>query len=326
MRIAILDDYQNIVSGLECIQLLAGHTVDIFTQPWSSRKDMISQLSSYEAIVLTRERTILTKEILAELTGLKIISQTGRPGDHVDLKACEEFGKVLLAGNGSPVAPAELAWSLIMAAQKRLPLYINSMNEGTWQSSQVLFQNNLSVPRLLKNNTLGIFGLGKIGSLIASYGKAFEMKVLVWGRDGSKQKAHDMGFEFAKSQDDLFERSDILTLHLRLNKESSGIVNYDNLSKMKKDSIFVNTSRSDLLEKNALSQCLENNKGPFLFALDVHSNEPSSTTILYNHTERILATPHIGFFEIESLEMYYRTAFQNIINFLNGDKSSIYQS
>lgn len=263
MKIAVLDDYQDAVRKLDCFSLLQDHEVKVFNNTVKGVGQLAARVADVEAIVLIRERTRVTRQLLDRLPKLKIISQTGRvsrdAGGHIDLEACTDKGVVVLEGKGSPVAPAELTWALVMAAQRRIPQYVASLKHGAWQQSglkSTTMPPNFGIGRVLKGQTLGIFGYGKIGQLVAGYGRAFGMNVLVWGRENSKERARADGFVVAESKDALFEQSDVLSVHLRLNDETRGIVTVADLTRMKPTALFVNTSRAELVEENGMVTAL----------------------------------------------------------------------
>jgi D-3-phosphoglycerate dehydrogenase len=228
-------------------------------------------------------------------------------------------------GVGSPVAPAELTWALIMAALRRLPQYIGNLKHGAWQQSGLKAASmppNFGIGMVLKDKTLGVWGFGKIGQLIAGYGRAFGMNVLIWGREGSRERAVSAGYAAAASQEEFFERADVLTLHLRLNEATRGIVKLDALSRMKPTALLVNTSRAELIEEGALVSALNRGR-PGLAAVDVFESEP----ILQGHPllrlENAICTPHIGYVEQDSYELYFEAAFANVVNFINGNPTHI---
>jgi D-3-phosphoglycerate dehydrogenase len=325
MKIAILDDYQDAVRKLDCFQLLADHEVKVFNNTVRGLGQLASRLSEVDALVLIRERTRISSQLLDKLPHLRMISQTGRAGNHIDIAACTERGIAVLEGVGSPIAPAELTWALIMAAQRRIPQYVASLKHGAWQQSglkSTTMPPNFGIGRVLKGQTLGIFGYGKIGQLVASYGRAFGMNVLVWGREGSQERARADGFAVAESKDALFEQSDVLSVHLRLNDETRGIVTVADLTRMKPTALFVNTSRAELVEENGLVTSLNRGR-PGMAAIDVFETEP----ILQGHTllrmENCICTPHIGYVEREGYELYFSIAFQNILDVLQGNVDSV---
>ncbi len=325
MKIAILDDYQDAVRKLDCFQLLADHEVKVFNNTVRGLGQLASRLSEVDALVLIRERTRMSSQLLDKLPHLRMISQTGRVGGHVDLAACTERGIAVLEGTGSPVAPAELTWALIMSAQRRIPQYVANLKQGAWQQSGLktsAMPPNFGLGQVLRGQTLGLWGYGKIGRLVAGYGKAFGMRVLVWGREHSLEAARADGFETAASREALFEESDVLSLHLRLNDETRGIVKQEDLMRMKPTSLFVNTSRTELLEENALIGALAHNR-PGMVATDVYESEPILQGYSLLRMENVICTPHIGYVERESYELYFGAAFRNILAFDAGDHTSV---
>src|SRR6201991_737821 len=325
MKIAILDDYQDAVRKLDCFQLLADHDVKVFNNTVRGLGQLASRLSEVDALVLIRERTRISSQLLDKLPKLRMISQTGRAGGHIDLAACTERGVAVLEGSGSPIAPAELTWALIMAAQRRIPQYVANLKQGAWQQSGLkpsALPPNFGLGQVLRGQTLGIWGYGKIGKLIAGYGKAFGMKVLVWGREHSLEAARADGCGVAESREAFFEQSDVLTLHLRLNEDTRGIVKQDDLMRMKPTSLLVNTSRSELLEDNALIGALAHNR-PGMVASDGNKSEPILQGYSLLRMENVICLPHIGYVERESYELYFSAAFKNILAFDQGDTSSV---
>ncbi|WP_322010665.1 D-2-hydroxyacid dehydrogenase family protein [Paraburkholderia sp. J12] len=325
MKIAILDDYQDAVRKLDCFELLADHEVKVFNNTVRGLGQLASRLSEVEALVLIRERTRITSQLLDKLPHLRMISQTGRAGSHIDIAACSERGIAVLEGTGSPIAPAELTWALIMAAQRRIPQYVANLKQGAWQQSGLktsAMPPNFGLGQVLRGQTLGIWGYGKIGRLVAGYGKAFGMRVLVWGREHSLEAARADGYEAAASREALFEESDVLSLHLRLHDDTRGIVKQEDLLRMKPTALLVNTSRAELLEENALLGALSHNR-PGMVAIDVFESEPILQGYSLLRMENVICTPHIGYVERESYELYFSAAFRNIIAFDSGETSSV---
>ena len=321
MKIAILDDYQNAVPGLDCYKILDGHEVKVFNNSARGVGQLAIRLAPYEALVLIRERTSLPAALLNKLPNLKLISQTGKVSGHIDVAAATEHGIAIAEGIGSPVAPSELTWALIMAASRKIVPYANNLKEGLWQtasSNPVL--NGLG--RSLRGRTLAIWGYGKIGRLVASYAQAFGMRVLVWGSEGSRQAAAADGFDAAPSREALFAQADVLTLHLRLAENTRGIVKADDFARMKPDALFVNTSRAELIEEGALEQALRSGR-PGYAALDVFSNEPLRPDSPLLRIPTVLATPHLGYVEQDSYEIYFQTAFENVVRFAAGQPDNI---
>ena len=325
MNIIILDDYQDAVRKLQCATKLDGLSAKVFTNTVKGSGQLAIRLRDAEALVLIRERTHLNKALLEKLPKLRLICQTGRVGPHIDIETCTRMGIAVAEGVGSPVAPAELTWALVMAAMRRLPQYIGNLKHGAWQQAglkSLSMPTNFGVGMVLHGKTLGIWGYGRIGQLVAGYGKAFGMRVQVWGSEASRLKAQADGYEAAASKEELFESSDVLSLHLRLVPETEGIVKQEDLARMKPTSLLVNTSRAELIDDNALVHGLNRGR-PGMAAVDVFESE----AIVQGHPllrlENAVCTPHIGYVEQDSYEMYFSAAFDNLLNFVNGNPTNI---
>jgi D-3-phosphoglycerate dehydrogenase len=325
MNIVILDDYQDAVRKLHCAAKLEAYPAKVYTNTVKGIGQLSVRLRDADVIVLIRERTHISRQLVEKLPRLKLISQTGRVGAHVDIEACSERGIAVAEGVGSPVAPAELTWALVLTAMRRLPQYISNLKHGAWQQSGMKAASmppNFGVGMVLKGKTLGIWGYGKVGQLVAGYGKAFGMRVLVWGSPESRERAMRDGMDAAESREELFSESDVLSLHLRLNDDTIGIVRLDDLMRMKPTSLLVNTSRAELIEPDALIAGLNRGR-PGFAAVDVFESEP----ILQGHAllrlENCICTPHIGYVEQESYELYFGAAFDNVVNFIKGTPTNI---
>jgi D-3-phosphoglycerate dehydrogenase / 2-oxoglutarate reductase len=325
MNIVILDDYQNAVRKLPCASKLDDYQAKVYTNTVKGIGQLSVRLKDADVIVLIRERTQLTRQLIEKLPRLKMISQTGRVGSHIDVAACSERGIAVAEGVGSPVAPAELTWALIMTAQRRLPHYISNLKHGAWQQSGLKTASmpaNFNLGTSLKGRTLGLLGFGKIAQLVAGYAKAFGMNVIVWGRETTLARAQGLGFQTAASSEELFATSDVLSLHLRLNEETAGCVRLQDLSLMKPTSLLVNTARAELIDQDALIAALNRGR-PGMAAVDVFESEP----ILQGHAllrlENCICTPHIGYVEQDSYELYFGAAFDNVVNFIKGQPTNI---
>lgn len=321
MKIAILDDYQNAVPSLDCYTLLDGHEVKVFNHSAQGTGQLAVRLAPYEAVVLIRERTAFPAALLNRLPNLKLISQTGKVSGHIDVAAATARGIAIAEGIGSPIAPAELTWTLIMAASRKIVPYANKLKEGVWQTASSNPQLN-GLGRTLHGRTLAIWSYGKIGRLIAAYGKTFGMRVLVWGSERSREVAVADGHEAAASREALFAEADVLTLHLRLAEATRGIVRADDLARMKPDALFVNTSRAELVEEGALEAALRRGH-PGSAAVDVFTDEPLAPDAPILRIPTVLATPHLGYVEQDSYEIYFRAAFENVVNFAAGKPTNI---
>ena len=325
MNIVILDDYQDAVRKLPCAARLDAYAAKVYTNTVKGIGQLSVRLKDADVIVLIRERTHLNRQLIEKLPKLKMIAQTGRVGSHIDVGACTERGIVVAEGVGSPTAPAELTWALIMAAARRVPQYVAHLKHGAWQQSglkSTAMPVNFGIGMVLKGKTLGIWSYGKIGEILAGYGRAFGMRVLVWGGAASRQRAVVDGYEVANSKAEFFEQSDVLSLHLRLGSDTHGVITLDDLSRMKPTALFVNTSRAELIQPEALISALNRGR-PGLAAVDVFESEP----ILQGHAllrlENCICTPHIGYVEQDSYEMYFSSAFDNVINFINGTPTHV---
>lgn len=316
MKIAIPDDYQDAVRTLDCFQKLDGQQVVILREHISDPEELAARLQGVEALVLIRERTPITEALLAHVPDLRLIVQTGKRAPHIDLAACTRHGVAVVyaapPNPGRPYATAELTWGLILSAMRFIPQEVASMKAGHWQST---------LGRTLHGRTLGIFGYGNIGSLIATYGQAFGMKVLVWGREGSRTRAQADGFEVAASKDALFSESDVLSLHIGLMEETWGIVSASDLAKMKPSALLVNTSRAPLIEPGALEEALRAGR-PGYAAVDVYESEPVVDHPLL-HMDNVVCTPHLGYVEKDSYESLFGAAFDHLLAFIAGEQANV---
>lgn len=321
MKIAILDDYQDAVRHLESFKLLDGHEVKVFNNSARGQGQLAIRLAPFDALVLIRERTAFARALLARLPNLKLISQTGKVSGHIDVAAATGHRIAIAEGVGSPVAPSELTWALIMAASRKIVPYASNLKDGLWQTASTNPVLN-GLGRALNGRLLAIWGYGKIGRTVAGYGKAFGMQVLVWGSEASRQAAQADGHRAAASREEFFEQADVLSLHLRLNDATRAIVKAGDLARMKPDALFVNTSRAELVEDGALEQALKKGR-PGYAALDVFTDEPLAADAQLLRIPTVLATPHLGYVEQDSYETYFRAAFENVVNFAVGKPTNI---
>lgn len=311
MIIAIPDDYHGLVPQLDCFRKLAGHDVRVLRDAAPAYDRLVENLRDAEVIVPIRERTRYTRAVIEKLPRLRHISQTGRSVRHIDVAACTERGIAVTAGShASPYTVAEHTWTLILAALRRIPEETALMKRGEWRGSFSLG---------LRGRTLGVFGLGQIGSLVAATGASFGMTILVWGREASLAAARKAGYAIASGKAELFERSDVLSLCVRLSKETHGIVTAQDLARMKATALLVNTARAELIAPNALVEALKQGR-PGLAAVDVYENEP----VLGGHhpllkLDNALCTPHSAWIEQDTYELYFGEAFAQVIAFAAGE-------
>ncbi|MBV7562146.1 D-2-hydroxyacid dehydrogenase family protein [Pseudomonas sp. sia0905] len=310
MHIVIPDDYQNVIRTLDCFTTLAEHRVSLYHDAVDDVQVLAERFADADALVLTRERTRIDEALLARLPNLKLISQTGKVSNHLDVEACTRHGVAVMEGRGSPIAPAELTWALIMNARRQLLPAMQAMYAGQWQ---------VNMGQRLAGQTLGIWGYGKIGQRLARYAQAFEMPVLVWGSEASRQAAVADGHQAAPSREAFFASADVISLHLRLAAATRHLVTAADLALMKPSALLVNTSRAELIAPGALLEAL--NKGrPGFAALDVFEQEPLNDPDhpLLRHPG-VLCTPHLGYVEREGYELYFGDAFANVRAFFAGE-------
>jgi D-3-phosphoglycerate dehydrogenase len=311
MKIAILDDYFDTLRTLPSFAKLDGHDVQIFTDHVQDTDVLADRLKDAEAVVLIRERTAIRATLLERLPTLRLISQRS-VYPHIDIDACTARGVIvssdLHAGTPS-YATAELTWGVILAAARQIPQQMQSLQRGQWQ---------MGVGSTLRGKTLGIHGYGRIGRVVANYGQAFGMHVIVWAREASRQRAQDDGIEVATSQDVFYGACDVISLHMRLVPETRGIVKAADLARMKPTSLLVNTSRAPLIEPGALVQALEAGR-PGAAAVDVFEDEPVRDP---NHPllkmPNVVCTPHIGYVTRDEYELQFSDIFDQIVAYAAG--------
>jgi len=325
MNIVILDDYQDAVRKLDCAAKLEPYSAKVYTNSIKGLGQLAIRLRDADIVVLIRERTPMPRALIEKLPRLKLISQTGPVSGHIDLQACSERGVAVAEGKGSPFAPAELTWSLIMAAARRLPQYIGNLKHGAWQQAGLKAASmppNFGLGVLLRGKILGIWGYGKIGQLVAGYGRAFGMRVQVWGSEASRQKAVADGYEAAESREAFFSECDVLSVHLRLNDATRGVITTQDLGLMKPTALFVNTSRAELVQPNALLSALNRGR-PGMAAVDVYESEPILQGTALLRLENCICTPHIGYVEKDNYEALFSLAFDNVVSFIQGRPTNI---
>ena len=311
MKIAVIDDYQDAFRKLACAAKLKGHDITVYRDTEKDAARFAARLEGYEAVIMTQQRSPLPKALVEALpASVKLLCNTGRNVGHIDLAACTARGIIVAAaGGGLPNATAELTWGLILSSLRSIPHEVQQLKQGVWQTS---------VGTGVHGKTLGIYALGKIGSVVAQIGKAFGMKVTCWGRDASKAKARELGYEVPATREAFFAGADVLCLHIPLNKETRGIVTAADLAQMKSSALLVNTSRAGLIESGALVDAL--NKGhPGFGAIDVYEDEP---VVGANHPllkmSNVVCTPHLGYVEAGTYESYFGTVVDSILSYAAG--------
>ena len=311
MKITVLDDYHDTVRTLGCFAKLAGHDVEIWNDHVQDVDALAERLHETEALVLIRERTKIRTALLERLPNLKLISQRS-VYPHIDVDTCTRLGVIVSSSQhpGTPShATAELAWGLILASVRQIPQQMDSLKRGKWQ---------IGVGTTLRGKTLGIYGYGRIGAAVAGYGRAFGMKVLVWAREATRERARAEGWETASSKAAFFETCDVITLHMRLVEATRGIVTPDDLARMKPTALLVNTSRAPLIVPGALVAALRAGR-PGFAAVDVYEEEPLLDTAhpLLN-MPNVVCTPHIGYVSREEYEVQFADIFDQITAYAAG--------
>jgi len=316
MRVSILDDYFDTLRTLECFRILDGHDVTVWNDHVQDVDALSERLADTEALVLIRERTTVDAALLERLPHLRLISQRS-VFPHIDVEACTRLGIVVssdLHRDAPSFATAELTWGLVLAAVRRIPQQMASLRAGGWQES---------VGSSLGGKTLGLFGYGRIGRVMAGYARAFDMPVLVWARPDSRTRAGDDGLEVAASKESLFERSDVLSIHLRLVAATRGIVTAGDLARMHPSSLFVNTSRAGLVERGALAAAVATGR-PGMAAVDVYDEEPlRDVDDPLLRLDTVVCTPHIGYVTRDEWELQFSDIFEQIVAFAAGSPVNV---
>jgi D-3-phosphoglycerate dehydrogenase / 2-oxoglutarate reductase len=316
MKISILDDYHETLRTLECFRKLDGHKVEIWNDHMQDADVLAERLKDTEALVLFRERTKIQAPLLERLPKLRLISQRS-VYPHIDVAACTRLGIVVSSDlhPGTPsYATAELTWALVLSAMRQIPQQVAAMKAGKWQTG---------VGTTLRGKTLGIYGYGRIGSTVASYGKSFGMKLLVWAREESLARARADGYPVAGSKAEFFESCDVLSLHMRLVDATRGIVKAEDLARMKPTALLVDTSRAGLIEPGALVNALRAGR-PGMAAVDVYESEPVLDPKYPLLTmENALCTPHIGYVSREEYEIQFADIFDQIVAYAAGAPTNV---
>jgi D-3-phosphoglycerate dehydrogenase len=316
VKISVLDDYFDTIRTLDCFKKLAGHDVKIWNDHAQDVDALTERLADTEALVLIRERTQIRTPLLERLPKLKLISQRS-VYPHIDIDTCTRLGIIVSSSQHADTpsyATSEFTWGLILAAMREIPQQMASLKAGHWQ---------IGVGHSLRGKTLGIYGYGRIGAVVAGYGKAFGMKVLVWAREAALAKARGDGYETASSKESFFERCDVLSLHMRLVDATRGIVKPADMARMKPTALIVNTSRAGLIEPNALVNALRAGR-PGMAAVDVYEKEPlRDVDDPLLKMDNVVCTPHLGYVTRDEYELQFIDIFDQIIAYANGKPENV---
>ena len=316
MKVSILDDYFDTLRTLDCFAKLADHDVSVWNDHVQDVDVLAERLRDCEALVLIRERTEIRTPLLERLGGLRLISQRS-VFPHIDIETCTRLGIVVSSDlhAGSPsYATAELTWGLVLAAMRQIPQQMESLKAGRWQTgvgSSLLFK------------TLGVYGYGRIGKVVAEYGRAFGMNVVIWASESSRTEAARDGWTVAASKEEFFSDCDVISLHMRLVDATRGIVTAGDLAQMKSTALLVNTSRAGLVEPGALEAALRNGR-PGMAAIDVYDVEPvldgRDGLVAMNN---VVCTPHIGYVTREEWDLQFSDVFDQINAFAAGTPTNV---
>jgi D-3-phosphoglycerate dehydrogenase / 2-oxoglutarate reductase len=316
MRISILDDYFDTLRTLDCFSKLAGHDVTIWNDHVQDIDTLAERLKDAEALVLIRERTQIRAPLLERLPRLRLISQRS-VYPHIDIEACTRLGIVVssnMHADTPSYAAAELTWGLVLAAMRQIPQQMASLKSGTWQ---------MGVGHTLRGKTLGIYGYGRIGAVVAGYGNAFGMEVVVWAREASRARARADGYEVAGDKDSFFAQCDVISLHMRLVDATRGIVTAEDLARMKPTALLVNTSRAPLIAPGALVQALKAGR-PGMAAMDVYEQEPlRDTADPLLSLSNVVCTPHLGYVTRDEYETQFSDIFDQIVAYASGNPINV---
>ncbi len=316
MRVTILDDYCDTLRTLPCFGELDGQEVTVWTDHTDDVDVLAERLARTEALVLIRERTPVRAELLERLPALELISQRS-VYPHIDVDACTRLGVTVSSDlhPGTPsYATAELTWALVLASARHLESQFASLRGGGWQTE---------VGTTLHGRTLAILGYGRIGAVVAGYGRAFGMRVVAWGGEGSRERARRDGVEVAVDRSSLFEEADVLSVHVRLLPSTRGAVTRADLARMRPDALFVNTSRAGLVEPGALADALRAGR-PGRAAVDVFDDEP-----LFDRSDELvglegaLCTPHLGYVTTDEWDLQFKDVFAQITAFAAGTPTNV---
>jgi len=311
MQISILDDYHDTLRTLRCFEKLKGHQITVWTDHVQDIDTLAARLAKTEALILIRERTQIRAPLIERLPKLKLISQRS-VYPHIDIDACTRRGVLVCSSQHADTpsyAAAELTWALVLAAMRQIPQQVAALKRGSWQTA---------IGSSVRGKTLGLYGYGRIGKVVAGYGRAFGMDVVVWAREDSRRRASADGYRVAQTKEAFFEQCDVLSLHLRLVAATKGIVTADDLARMHPRAVFVNTSRAQLVAPGALLQALRSGR-PGFAAVDVYENEPilnAAEPLL--SLENVICTPHIGYVTRDEFEIQFADVFDQIVAYESG--------
>jgi phosphoglycerate dehydrogenase-like enzyme len=307
VAVAILDDYQNVALQMADWSPVSGRTdITVFNDHIPDPDDLVDRLAAFDVIFVMRERTPLPRSIIERLPRLKMIASTGPFNASIDMAAAAEHGIHVGTTGGTIGSTVELTWALILAASRNLVAENAAVRNGQWQ---------ISVGRELAGRTLGVLGLGRIGKRVARIGSAFDMNVIAWSQNLTQEAAQEAGATYV-AREELFGRSDVLTIHLKLSDRSLNLVGSAELATMKPTSLLVNTSRGPIVDEFALIEALRS-RSIGGAALDVFDTEPLPSGHPLRSTDNVLVTPHIGYVADTPYRIFFRDAVAAISAWLD---------
>ena len=308
MKVAILDDYQGVAEQLvDWSKFKDSCEIKVFNQPFENEDHAIENLKSFDALLIMRERTPMTKKLMDGCPNLKFIATSGMRNLGIDLEHAKSKGIIVSGSEGNKNPTAELTWALILGLARNIKQESENMYQGYWQTT-IGFE--------LKGKTLGIMGLGNLGSMVAKVGKAFGMEVIAWSENLKMAEAEKHGV-MAVTKDELFEKSDFLTIHYLLSDRSRNLVKYDDISKMKKTAFIINTSRGPIINEDDLIKALQDE----IIAgagLDVYAIEPLPENHKLRFLPNVLLTPHIGYVTLDNYIKWYNQMAEDLQAFIDG--------
>jgi phosphoglycerate dehydrogenase-like enzyme len=307
-RLAILDDYQHVARRMADWKALPeGTEVVVFEDHLSELGALAARLADFEIVIAMRERTPFPRALLERLPNLRLLITTGMRNASIDVAAAIERGIIVCGTAGLPYPTAELAWGLILALARHIPIEDRATRDGRWQ---------VSVGCGLNGKTLGVVGLGGLGSWVARIGKAFEMTVLAWSQNLTAERAAEVGATLV-GRDDLLSRSDVVSIHLVLSDRTRGLIGARELALMKPSAYLVNTSRGPIVDEAAMIAALQ--QGRIAGAgLDVYDEEPLPAQHPLRHLPNTVITPHLGYVTEETYRIFYGHALEDVQAYLRG--------
>jgi phosphoglycerate dehydrogenase-like enzyme len=308
MRVALLDDYQGV--ALDYLARTARDDrlhYEVFTDHLDDPDALVERLAPFEAVVAMRERTPFPREVLTRLGNLRLLVTTGNRNAAIDEQACADLGIVLCGTGGSLASTAELTWALILAAARHLPTEVANVRSGRWMST---------VGTDLHGATLGVVGLGRIGSMVATVGQAFGMQVIAWSQNLTASRCAEVGVARVERAE-LLQQADFVTVHLVLSERTRGLLGAADFDAMKSTAWLVNTSRGPICDEDALARaCAEHRIGGA--ALDAYTTEPLPSGHPFRTLDNVIATPHIGYVSDDVYGIFYRHIAEDLRAFLDG--------